>query len=281
VANSGTLTMTNTTVADNRVAGKEHSDSWGGGIFSQGTALTLTRCTISGNSARGSTSNPPNSTPTAAHGGGVFSSGALNVISCTVSGNIAEGGSSLVGPGFEAMGGGILHAGYGTFNLSNSTISANSATSGYGPFGRHPSSGGGIYKFGTETANVKSTIVANNLATTSAPDAAGSFVSQGFNLIGKWNGSTGFTAATDRKGTIASSLDPKLGDLQNNGGRTQTMALLTGSPAIDQGTSLSLAGTLTTDQRGGGFPRKVDDAAIANAAGGDGTDIGSFELEAP
>jgi hypothetical protein len=92
---------------------------------------------------------------------------------------------------------------------------------------------------------------------------------------------TGFTSATHRKGTIGSPLDPKLGVLQNNGGRTQTMALLTGSPAIDQGTSLSLTGTLTTDQRSGGFPRKVDDAAIANAAGGDGTDMGAFELGAP
>ena len=56
------------------------------------------------------------------------------------------------------------------------------------------------------------------------------------------------------------------------------MALLTGSPAIDKGTSLSLAGTLTTDQRGTGFPSRVDNLSITNAASGDGTDIGAFEL---
>jgi len=34
---------------------------------------------------------------------------------------------------------------------------------------------------------------------------------------------------------------------------------------------------LTTDQRRAGFLRKVDTSA-ANTAGGDGTDIGAFEL---
>ncbi len=37
-------------------------------------------------------------------------------------------------------------------------------------------------------------------------------------------------------------------------------------------------GNLTTDQRGTGFPRRVDYPTIANAAGGDGTDIGAVEF---
>jgi hypothetical protein len=57
--------------------------------------------------------------------------------------------------------------------------------------------------------------------------------------------------------------------------------LLPGSAAIDKGTSVSLTGTLTPDQRGSGFPRKFDNLSIANAAGGDGTDIGAFELQSP
>ncbi len=58
------------------------------------------------------------------------------------------------------------------------------------------------------------------------------------------------------------------------------MALLCGSPAIDKGTSNSLTGTLTTDQRGTGFARTVDDSGIPNPSGGDGTDIGAFEYGA-
>ena len=63
-----------------------------------------------------------------------------------------------------------------------------------------------------------------------------------------------------------------LGPLQDNGGPTWTHAPLSGSPAIDQGKSFGL----TTDQRG--QPRPFDIASIANASGGDGSDIGAFEL---
>jgi hypothetical protein len=109
----------------------------------------------------------------------------------------------------------------------------------------------------------------------------GPFTSAGFNLIGKKDGSTGFTAATDQTGTVAAPLDPKLDSnkLQSNGGPTQTISLLLGSPAVDKGTSVGLSGNLTIDQRGSGFPRIFEDSAIGNAAGGDGTDIGAFELQ--
>ena len=75
-------------------------------------------------------------------------------------------------------------------------------------------------------------------------------------------------------------MDPRLdpNGLQDNGGSTLTIALLPDSPALDQATSVTIDGmTLTTDQRGVGFPRTFDDPAIANADGGDGTDIGAFE----
>src|SRR5208337_3072635 len=63
--------------------------------------------------------------------------------------------------------------------------------------------------------------------------------------------------------------------LQNNGGPTQTIALLPGSPAIDAGsTALAVDPTtglpLTSDQRGTGFGRIVGKAA----------DIGAYEFHA-
>jgi hypothetical protein len=73
------------------------------------------------------------------------------------------------------------------------------------------------------------------------------------------------------------SVDPKLGPLQNNGGLTFTQALLAGSPAIDAGDD-SVTGSplsLTTDQRGTGFPRlsgpHVDIGAYEVQGGGGGT----------
>ena len=63
-----------------------------------------------------------------------------------------------------------------------------------------------------------------------------------------------------------------LGPLAGNGGPTQTMALLAGSPAIDAGNNaLALDANgqpLTTDQRGIGFPRIVNNIV----------DIGAFEV---
>ena len=113
-----------------------------------------------------------------------------------------------------------------------------------------------------------------------APDVFGAFNSYGFNLIGRKDGSTGFTAATDKRGTIASPLNPKLDPKgsRNNGGPTQTVSLMTGSLAIDKGTSVGLTGTLTADQRG--FARTVNNSSIPNPPGGDGTDIGAFEFGA-
>src|SRR5207253_5037645 len=133
--------------------------------------------------------------------------------------------------------------------------------------------------------NVKSTIIALNyggiqdvVTVVASPDVFGAFNSRGFNLIGKKDGSTGFTAATDKKGTIASPLNPGLDPkgLRNNGGPTQTIALVLGSLAIDKGTSAGLTGTFTTDQRG--LARTGDRSAAANGTGADGTAISASKL---
>ena len=78
------------------------------------------------------------------------------------------------------------------------------------------------------------------------------------------------SATGDQIGVTAEQLN--LGPLQDNGGPTQTHALLPGSAAIDSGNS----GGVTRDQRG--FSRPV---GIAKVVGGDGSDIGAFEVQAP
>ncbi|HEY2976231.1 MAG TPA: choice-of-anchor Q domain-containing protein, partial [Pyrinomonadaceae bacterium] len=67
--------------------------------------------------------------------------------------------------------------------------------------------------------------------------------------------------------------NPMLAALADNGGPTHTMALSTGSPAIDAG----VAAGASFDQRG--LPRTFDDPGVVNAATSDGTDIGAFELQ--
>jgi hypothetical protein len=89
------------------------------------------------------------------------------------------------------------------------------------------------------------------------------YISLGYNLIQAPGGVT-FTGTT--AGNIY-GIDPKLGPLANNGGPTETMALLEGSPAISGGDP-DTAGLPTTDQRG--LPRVVDGRV----------DIGAFEVQA-
>jgi hypothetical protein len=68
-------------------------------------------------------------------------------------------------------------------------------------------------------------------------------------------------------------LDPA--GLRDNGGQILTLALLPVSPAIDAGKSF---GSLA-DERGLSRPFEILD--IANASGGDASDIGAFELIPP
>ena len=99
------------------------------------------------------------------------------------------------------------------------------------------------------------------------PDVEGDFNCLGNNLIGdKGAASSGFTHGMngDQAGITASPINPLLGALWDNGGFTQTHALLGGSPAIDP---VGLSGSPIVDQRG--FLR------------GDGSpDIGAYEASA-
>jgi hypothetical protein len=132
--------------------------------------------------------------------------------------------------------------------------------------------GGGIYSAGT--VNVGDTIVAfNSAGVVSVQDVTGTFNSLGYNFISASDGSTGFAngVSQDQVGTSASYLNPMLGPLQNNGGTTLTLSPQVGSPVIDRGNSFGL----TKDQRG--YLRPLDFTQMANAPGGDGSDIGAVE----
>ena len=73
--------------------------------------------------------------------------------------------------------------------------------------------------------------------------------------------------------------DPKLGPLTNNGGPTETRALLHGSPAIDAGNPATPGSggnaCEATDQRGVARPQDGDADGVATC------DIGAFERSRP
>jgi hypothetical protein len=275
---TGTLDVTDCVITGNTATA-------GGGIFNNGT-LNLTRCTVNGNQASNTAAiaaaetNPD--VTVASNGGGIWNdtNASLTVSSSTINGNTATnlgGGifnntsatlmltdSTLSGNTAGTGGGGIDNQ--GTATITSSTIASNTATSGGG--------GGILTTAGSVT--VKSSIIALNLPNGTGADVSGTFTSSGFNLIGRADGSTGFTASTDQTGTNAAPLDPGLDSngLQDNGGTTKTVNLMAGSAAIDKGNSMGL----TADQRG--FARINDFNSITNATGGDGSDIGAVEFGA-
>jgi hypothetical protein len=228
------------------------TDAVGGGIMNAGGSVTVSNCTITGNTGGGidnaagtlTLSSCTVASNSGANGGGVINAATLTLSNSTIAGNSATG---------TASGGGIDNI--GTLTLSSCTIAGNSAGG----------TGGGVFNGGAGTVTLHNTLVAQNQAPTDS-DVAGVFASQGHNLVGDGSGGSGFVA-TDLVGTSANPIDPRLGPLQNNGGPTSTLALLAGSPAIDAGDNAAPSGLY--DQRGAGFRR------LANGT----IDIGAFEFQ--
>jgi hypothetical protein len=261
MGNSGSATISNCTFSGNT------SD---GGIGNSGN-LTIDNSTISGNKAVGS---PAYSTAGLSAGGdypatdgfagGIYTTnGTLTINSSTIADNEAIGGSSAglatyggyAGNGYGAG----LYINSGTVTINNSTFADNQAIGGAGYFAG-TGYGGGIYNAaGPSALQMHDTILADNTADV-GPDLDGGVTSQGYNLIGNTSGGSGFIASD------LLNVNPQLGSLQNNGGPTQTMALLAGSPAINAGDNTNAP---SYDQRGPGFPRIVNGTI----------DIGAFEVQ--
>jgi Ca2+-binding RTX toxin-like protein len=175
--------------------------------------------------------------------GAIFFSDAAAISDSTIAGNAAR----VKAP--DVSSDGAINA-VDALSIQRSTISGNQGES----FANVAS--------GSIPTTVTDSIIANPR---SGPSCIGSFVSGGFNL--SEDGSCGLGEATDIVG-----FDPQLRPLHANGGPTETLALRPSSPAIDAGN----AGGATGDQRP--LPRPFD-TAVANAPGGDGSDIGAFELQ--
>ncbi len=208
-----------------------NNTGFGGGIYNNGT-LTVSNSTIS------------NNTDVDGYGGGIMndSSGMLTVTNSTLSDNTAVSGygggilndgtvivrnSTLTGNASTGVGGGIDNQ--ATATITNSTLSDNSAQFG-----------GNLNNI--STLKIGATLLAHSVTGTDC-HGPGTVTDLGYNLDD--DGSCGFSATGDLSNTAA-GLDPS--GLQNNGGPTQTIALASGSAAIDHVST----GTLcpATDQRG-------------------------------
>ena len=234
------------------------SDSSGGAVEIEGQAdVTFIGCTMTANSS--------------VYEGGavdVFGTNAYAVstfVNCTIHGNDAG-----------ASGGGI-YASDGSFALYNCTVTANQCGQ---TGGTYPGPGGGVcVNSSSGAATLANTIIAGNLGYESAGNDIWdsiSSVSLGGNLVGTGDGWTSAREVGDQAGTNSAPLEPLLGPLTDNGGRTQTRLPLPGSPAINMGRNANVQnppfdGPPYYDQRGADYLR------ILGAA----VDIGAVEAEVP
>jgi hypothetical protein len=288
ILNEGDLVLTEATVTGNAARSLVSSgvaEAAGGGIRNAAGRLLLDRSTVSGNSAIAS----PLTGTAVAVGGGILDQGELTARDSTVGGNEAAAVSNE--PSF-ASGGGILAAtgtgGAPKSTIERTTIAGNSAlgTSSSGGGFADAAAGG----FAQVTA---STIAANTAGSGANVYATGSTaaIRLGSTIVARPSGSQSCQGPTESLGynldegsscglgqpTDQTAVDPLLaGGLADNGGPTETIALLHGSPAIDRG--LAAVGE-TADQRG--RTRPLDIPGVPNAVGGDGADIGAFEVQVP
>jgi len=232
-------------ITNSTISGNTANSNDGGGIINGPEGIvTITNSTISGNSAN-------------EDGGGIANKGTMTITNTTVSQNHAD-----------EDGGGIQN--FGTVELSFVTIASNSANK----------FGGGITT--DDTALIKNSIVGDNTASIAEPNCSrvgGTFTASGTNLatvepmMGTSCGTTNFTYVLS---TGMGGLN--LGSLANNGGPTETHALLAGGVAIDAVTDCTdlsdPAVNVTQDQRGVSRPQDGDGNGTATC------DVGAYEAAA-
>ena len=251
VTNDGSATISGSTFSGNS------TQSWGGAFYfgTGGQEITISNSLFNDNSS--------------ASAGGALDFDARNLI-------VTINNTTIVGNTSGADGGGIWKDDGGSLTINQSTITENTAST----------NAGGIYiSNGASPSLVLSgTIVSNNTVTGLGPRALPADFSGGTDISMDWVEGDVLTLdhslvgiisdnaeseITDLGGNVRSST-PGLSALADNGGLTQTMALLSTSAAVDAGPSpvATFVGN-EFDQRGTPYVR------IYNGQ----VDIGAYEIQ--
>ena len=213
---SGILTITNSTISGN------HATQYGGAIWNDGSfgsvVLNISNSTFSQNSANLDTG--------AIHHDAFTGSATGGITNCTFDQNsVGRNGGAVFIDG---------ETGNAMLSINSCTFSQNSAVA----------SGGGVYVSTGTAGGIATLQLRNNIFKTGANGANlvnnnGTITSQGHNLSNDAAGGDGLPGPggfLNQAGDLRNT-DPLLNPsgLQNNGGPTPTVALLSNSPAIDAG----------------------------------------------
>jgi CSLREA domain-containing protein len=250
------------------------SDDSGGGIMIEaGSVVTASDLWLNGNHAGG--------------GGGIANAGNLTIVRSLIDSNDANiFGADNLGGGIAnlnaqttlkiinstitgntgARSGAIDNA--GSVTLINSTVARNFASDACST----------MCNAAAGTVTVLNTLIGSDSQSAIRSALSGTFTSLGNNIVTDARGTTGFTNGVNGdQVSDSNAIDPMIGTLSNNGGETDTLPLMSGSPAVDHGNACVSIGNCSglqvfvrTDQRSGyfrGFLAPID--------------VGAFELNAP
>jgi len=223
IAATGTvdLRMTTSTFSENGATGQSDASTGnaGGGAIHVGfhSQLTMRSSLVSGNEVSAASSG---GSPNAQGGGLNLVADTANdlIVNSTFTGNTV----SSNGPNATSAGGAAWVEDNG-FIVNLSTIARNEVTA----TGANNFAGGGGLYIESGTTFLHGTIIAANTGVT-GPNCLGVFTSEGQNVFGDVTGCMTTFADTDQQGAT-----PKLSALDDHGGPTFTLALLAGSPALN------------------------------------------------
>jgi hypothetical protein len=218
----------------------------GGGIFNMFGSLTVINSTLSGNTAQGGDGGE-GAGGGSGYGGAIFNlDGTTTLTYVTVANNSVSGGSGIYKS--NADGGGVYNLAYGNViaagGATNATLTLNNSVIGQNKGG---------HDLVTDSENSNNTNLAQISGSSSAVQGGAEQLGNGLNLVAS--------------GAIAVTVAPELATtLAPNGGLTETLAPLSGSPIIGAAIA-TLANLPGTDQRGLGRPSitssiKPDDGAF-------------------
>ena len=304
IFNEGSLTLDGDVVSDNTATASStggttnQATALGGGIESSPALLNVSHSQIVGNQVMSTATGGSTSNTATALGAGIHAAGGgggiLNIDRSSIYDNTATSTASGTGAQAIAEGGGVWLSAGAQHSIISSTIANNTLTAG-GTGASTQEAGGGveanITAMGAFPADLRDdTVTGNDAAKTGANLAAAagsSGLTIGNTIVADPSGGANCSAVTSLGHNLADDAscspdgttdlpgtDPSLLPLADYGGSSLTRPPDVGSPAIDAGFS-----EFTTDQRD--LTRPFDFTNIPNASGGNGTDIGAVEIQAP
>ena len=160
------------------------SETYGGGVYIKNGTITLTNCSITGNTASGSSY---------ANGGGVciYSNGTNTLTNCNITDNKATTTGRI------ACGGGVYIGDWGTNKLTNCNITGNTAS------GSSYANGGGVYINDGSNTLTNCSITKNTVSSNSVVNGGGVYI--GSYRVTKLFGTTNITGNTAKVRSASSN----------------------------------------------------------------------------